>query len=204
MNRQTSSRGRTRPEFSQGANFCFAALHGADLAAYAWFALGSIEASNNRGRTERSGVALSFPNDVAFLYKGMTLPDYRGLGLYGHVNAMGLQALDAHGVRSILSTMDWTNHAAQASCDKLGYETLGRVWRWGWGDYLYTAAPAKATARGVLFDRNAVVSPRPATLPGSVNAVATSPANAGGPRRRTRVECVSRRAGLRRRAVFAQ
>ena len=63
-----------------GVDYCFAALSGDRLAAYAWYALGSIEAEHNRGGTVSSGVAMSFPDNMAFMYKGFTHPDFRGQG----------------------------------------------------------------------------------------------------------------------------
>ena len=64
----TESRQRSRPV--DGRPGCcrlrhvFAALDGERLAAYGWYALGSIEAEHN------FGVALSYPPQVAYMYKG--------------------------------------------------------------------------------------------------------------------------------------
>ena len=148
-----------------GQDFCFAAVDGERLAAYAWFALGSIEAENNRGRFENSGIAASFPEHVAFMYNGFTHPDYRGRGLYGQVNGLALRALSVHGVQSLLSTMDWTNRAARKSCARLGYRQLGFNWRWGWRNWMHTRATRGAAQYGVHFGDEALVQPRRPTSP---------------------------------------
>ena len=143
-----------------GRDFCFAALAGEHLAAYAWYALGSIEAELNRGDTMASGVAMSFPDNVAFMYKGFTHPNFRGKGLYGYVNAKGLEVLQLHGVSTVVSTADWTNWSALNACWRIGYRGLGLVWRGGWGRFMVTVAPRKGKLLGIRFGKRAVVQPR--------------------------------------------
>ena len=148
------------PRAECGRDFCMAVLCGDRLAAYAWFALGSIEAEHQRGPQPNSGVAVSFPSAVAFMYKGYTHPDFRGCGLYGAVVGSGLVALEPHGVKSVLSTMDWTNGPARIALSRIGFEELGLCWRWGWGDWMHTWAPRAARRRGASFGSQAVVEPR--------------------------------------------
>ncbi len=132
-------------------DFCLAAFRGDRLAAYGWFALGSIEAEHNRGEQPGTGVAVSFPNDVAFGYGGFTHPDFRGHRLHAAVKLHGLRLLSARGVRSLLTTTDWTNWAAIRSFDRLGAKRLGRCWRGGWGRWMFTRPPAAATRLGIAF-----------------------------------------------------
>jgi hypothetical protein len=143
-----------------GRDSCFAAIEEDRLAAYAWFARGSIEAENNRGGQENSGVAVSFPDHVAFMYKGFTLPDYRGLGLYRRINRLAMLGLGVHGVQYLLSTLDWTNHAAYRSCRQIGFVQLGRLWRWGWNCSMHTTAPRAAKQLGCRFGEAAIVNER--------------------------------------------
>lgn len=148
------------PRVDSGRDFCMAALAGDRLAAYAWFALGSIEAEHQRGPQPHSGVAVSFPPTVAFMYKGYTHPDFRGRRLYGAVLGQGLVALEAQGIKSILSTMDWTNAPARTALGRIGFEELGLCWLWGWGRWMHTWAPRAARGRGAAFGSQAVVEPR--------------------------------------------
>lgn len=143
-----------------GRDFCFAALANGRLAAYAWYALGSIEAEQNRGDTVSTGVAMSFPDNMAFMYKGFTHPDFRGKGLYGYVNAKALEELQARGVSTVISTADWTNWSALNACWRIGYQNLGLVWRGGWGRLMFTVAPRKGKSLHIRFGRKAVVQSR--------------------------------------------
>jgi hypothetical protein len=145
-------------------DYCLAALCGERLAAYGWFALGSIEAEHNRGEQPGTGVALSFPNDVAFGYGGFTHPDFRGHRLHAAVKLHGLRLLSDRGIRFLLTTTDWTNWAAIRSFDRLGAKRLGRCWRGGWGRWMFTRPPAAATRLGIAFGDAARVHTRYLTV----------------------------------------
>lgn len=127
-------------QLNSGHRSCFAALSEGRLAAYAWYTLHEVDAESNRGRQENSGVAISYPDYMAFMYKGFTHPDFRGRGLYGVMNGLAARSLADRGVTHILSTMDWTNVAARRSCRRLGFKELGRTYRWGWGRWMHTHA----------------------------------------------------------------
>ena len=131
---------------------CFAAFCGERLASYAWFARQSIEAQHNRGSQPKSGVSVSFPSHVAFLYKGFTHPEFRGRKLHGAAVGRGLLGLAPYGVNIVLSTTDWTNRAARKALGGIGFEELGLCFRWGWGEWMHTRAPAEAVRRGARFD----------------------------------------------------
>ncbi|MDH3591047.1 MAG: hypothetical protein OER88_04165 [Planctomycetota bacterium] len=106
-----------------GFDLCFAAIHIATgrLAAYGWYALDCIEPEHN------AGTALSYDRTMAYMYKGFTHPDFRGNRLHGVLMAGALRALCARGVRSLISTVHWTNLPSLRSCERLGYETIGSV-----------------------------------------------------------------------------
>jgi GNAT superfamily N-acetyltransferase len=144
---------------AQGNDFCFAAMHGDNLASYAWFALDSIEAEHNRGAQPHSGVAVSFPTNVAFLYKGFTHPDYRGRKLHGEVIGRALVELAPLGIEAVLSTTDWTNRAARRALAGIGFVELGLCYRWGWSHWMHTQPPREAQSRGAQFDNLAVARP---------------------------------------------
>ena len=147
------------PEFADrivsGNDLCMAAVDGDRLAAYGWYARGSVEAEHN------FGTAMSYPEHMVYMYKGFTHPDYRGLRLHGIGMSLALQKLAESGVGSLISTVDWTNTASLRSCDKLGYRRLGRLWSViGKGNRLCTT-PKAARQLGVRFGSTATVTPRP-------------------------------------------
>lgn len=140
---------------------CFAALAGDRLAAYGWFAMESVPAAHC------DGVALSFPQDVAYMYKGLTHPRHRGQRLHGYVMQLALQSLfRRRGVKYLVSTVDWINWASLKSCDRLGYQRIGRMVAWGWGRFSGLRTPHAARDRGVRFGHQAdLTSRRAATGP---------------------------------------
>ncbi len=139
-----------------GQHFCFAALSGEQLAAYAWFSLHSVEAECNRGKQKNTGVAIAYPNHVVFMYKGFTHPEFRGQGLYGTVNGLAVHDFSSRGITHILSTMDWSNVAARRSCFRLGFAELGLIHRWGWGRWMHTQAPRSARSLGIRVGEKGV------------------------------------------------
>ena len=132
-------------------NYCFAAIHENALAGYAWFALESIPPEHNRGSHPATGVGLSFPPHMAYMYKGFILPTYRGNGLYGHIIAGAAKALGEVGVRQLLCNVDWTNYPAIRSCRSVGYRSLGYVWRLGYPRKMLTLPPRDARQLGISF-----------------------------------------------------
>jgi hypothetical protein len=138
-----------------GRDRCFAALTNGRLAAYGWYALGSAEAIHC------GGVPLSFPADVAYMYKGFTHPDFRGQRLHGFVMRLAIEAMARDcGVRKLISMVDWLNVASLKSCDRLGYRRLGRILKLGWPACSVSFPPAAAKALGVRFGRRADLSGR--------------------------------------------
>lgn len=132
-----------------GGSVCVGAWVGSRLASYAWYAFDLIEEQHNRGAKVELGTALSFPPDVAFLYKGFTHEDFRGQGLYRCLHRFALHALASRGVRSILTTADWSNRAALRSCYALGFLGLGRIWRIGCGGRSIGFYPAVVNQYGI-------------------------------------------------------
>jgi len=130
-------------------NFCVGLFVDGELASYAWFALDSIEAEHNRGANPATGVGFTFPPNVAFMYKGFTVPRFRGRGLYGTIPQHALELLSEHGVTSILSTADWSNSAALSSCERIGFFPIGRVWVLGLNRFVLRGKPTAAAKLGI-------------------------------------------------------
>jgi GNAT superfamily N-acetyltransferase len=143
-----------------GVDRCIGAVSGSKLLAYAWLATGSIEAEHNCGRARRSGVALSFPDATAFVYKGYTRPEARGLGLYTAILTSALLQLAPQGITRLITTAEWNNTAALAACRRLGFRKVGGIGRFGCGPLTCTCVPAGARRYDLRMGRQAHVIPR--------------------------------------------
>lgn len=137
-----------------GCDLCFAALSGDRLAAYGWYALGSIEPQHC------DNLGMSFPAHMAYMYKGFTHTDFRGKRLHGLVMGLALKELASRGVTELISTVDWTNWPSLKSCYRLGYSDLGRIVRIGPSCCPIVFAPRAAKRLGVKFGRRADLSGR--------------------------------------------
>ncbi len=108
-------------EIERGESLCFAALDRDQLAAYGWYA---IRSAAPRHCYE---VGLRLPADVSYMFKGFTHLNYRGRRLHAAAMGLALAALANRGIRALISTVEWTNEASLRSCDRLGYQRLGRI-----------------------------------------------------------------------------
>ncbi len=130
-----------------GENCCFAALADGRLAAYGWYALGTVDPRHC------GGVWLTLPAGAAYFYNGFTRPEFRGRGLYAALMGRGLRALADRGVRRLLASVQWTNRAALRSCRRLGFVDLGYFVCLGRGRFRLIFPPRAAVRRGVEFRR---------------------------------------------------
>lgn len=144
----------------KGYDFCYGGIIDGRLASYCWFALDSIERKHNRASEAlASGLALSYPADHAFRYKGFTHPHFRGRGLYAVVATAASIAMQEIGVRYIVSTAEVVNYAAVKSSLRCGYENIGKIAIIGIGDRAW-AWTTDLSHRGILFGRAARVVDR--------------------------------------------
>ena len=132
-----------------GRDVCIGIRNAEGLLGYAWFALGSIEAENNRGAKPATGTAISFPAQMAFMYNVFILPKYRGQGLYAAMVAYAFVELNEFGVRQILVTTDWANNFGLKACYAMGFRRVGRMIRFGVGRAVLGWYPRAARRLGV-------------------------------------------------------
>jgi ribosomal protein S18 acetylase RimI-like enzyme len=132
-------------------DLCFASVskENGRLAAYGWYALECIEPEHN------VGVAMSYPSDVAHMYKGFTHPNFRGKRLHGVLMAMALRELGSRGVTKLVSVVSWTNWPSLRSCDRLGYVVLGTIVVLDPGGRLILHVPSAGKRLGVRFGSRA-------------------------------------------------
>lgn len=130
---------------ASGKHFCFAALDGDRLAAYGWYALEQVEPE------DCFGIGLRLPTTVAYMYKGLTRPEYRGQRLHGFLMCRALQELKSVGVARLISSVDWTNNASLKSCARIGYDFIGRVILWQQQGQPRIHVPRQARQFGVEY-----------------------------------------------------
>jgi hypothetical protein len=133
-----------------GREVCYAALAGGRLAAFGFYALNYVEPQH------ASGVAMSFPSDVAFMTFGFTHPDFRGSRLHGHIMAGALRALSERGIDSLASLVARSNLASLKSCYRLGWISLDNMTIIGGKRRSIGVYPSAAKARRIRFGRNAL------------------------------------------------
>ncbi len=123
-------------EIDRGESLCFAALENGRVAAYGWYAI------QHAAPGHCFGVGIRLPAHVSYMFKGFTHPEYRGKRLHGAVMGLALAALSARGIRALISTVKWTNEASLRSCDRLGYQRLGRIVQTGGSGHRKVTVPA--------------------------------------------------------------
>jgi hypothetical protein len=132
-----------------GREVCFAALAGDRLAAFGFYALHYVEPQH------ASGVAMSFPANVAFMTYGLTHPDFRGARLHGLIMAGALKALGDRGITKFASLVARSNLASLKSCYRLGYTSLGNMTIIGGKRRSIGVYPKAAKNLGIRFGRKA-------------------------------------------------
>ena len=132
-----------------GTDMCFGAIDNGRLVAYGWYAFDCIEGEHN------FGIAMSYPEHVAYMYKGFTHPDYRGQRLHGLGMGLAFNALGEHGVSNLVSTVDWTNAASLRSCRRIGYQDLGLAITAGPQSYRFERFLPTGRSNGIVLGRYA-------------------------------------------------
>ena len=137
-----------------GLDCCFAVVDRERLASYSWYALRSIEGEHH------VGVPMSFPANMAYMYKAFTHPDYRGKALYGIGVTKALEALAPRGVTRLVTSINRANFASRAGCRKIGFKPLGNLWTLGTGAHRIAWTPHAARRLGIQFGSRAMVDDR--------------------------------------------
>jgi GNAT superfamily N-acetyltransferase len=131
----------------QGRLLFYAALAGERLAAYGCYTVGAVP------EDQAGGASMGLPADVAYMSNGFTHPDFRGARLHGLLMGLALKELGQRGVTKLASLVSWSNVASLKSCDRLGYERLGRMVVFGGMRRVVGFYPRRAKALGILFGR---------------------------------------------------
>src|SRR5262249_28103377 len=101
---------------------CYGAIDGDTIVAYGWY---STKPTPVTAISE--DMVLHFDSAYAYMYRGYTLPAYRGKRLHGIGMARAMEAYVREGSRGLVSVVDAANFASLASCYRLGYRSFGQI-----------------------------------------------------------------------------
>lgn len=103
---------------------CYAITHGNALAAYTWVATGDIAPKHNCGGSRFLGIGFQLPDNVAYIFKVLVLPAYRGKQLNGWMLYKLGNELSDTSIDTFITTTDWTNYPFLSSAAKSGFKPI--------------------------------------------------------------------------------
>jgi hypothetical protein len=98
---------------------CYVITRGTDLASYGWYSKCPTPMTED--------LVFHFDPNWVYMYKGLTLPEYRGQRLHAVGMARSLFAHVESGSAGILSYVESNNFASLRSCYRMGYEDVGTI-----------------------------------------------------------------------------
>jgi hypothetical protein len=98
---------------------CFGRMDGKTLASYGWY--------SRRPTLVENGLMLHFDPAYSYMYKGFTMPAYRGQRLHGIGMALSLVALAGPGQKGLVSFVHSNNFPSLKSCYRMGYRDFGQL-----------------------------------------------------------------------------
>lgn len=98
---------------------CYVITCGQTLASYGWY--------SQRPTAISKDLILHFDPAWVYMFKGYTLPEYRGMRLHAIGMAHALDDQVREGAHGILSYVESNNFASLRSCYRLGYEQVGTI-----------------------------------------------------------------------------
>lgn len=99
---------------------CYAFLKDGRLAAYSWYSLLPT-------RIDPADLLLEFEPPQVYLYKGLTLPEFRGLRLYDIGMNRALQCYQRMGRKGLICYVESHNLSSLKACSRLGYQLFGSI-----------------------------------------------------------------------------
>jgi hypothetical protein len=107
------------PAFAKGDE-CFAIFDGDKLASVGWYARTPTAISTSQ--------RLHFDPSWAYMYKGYTIPAYRGKRLHGIGMSLALQSFSERGARGLISYVEFNNLQSLRSVERTGYRLFGDIY----------------------------------------------------------------------------
>jgi hypothetical protein len=111
-------------EHLRAGDSCLLSYVDGKLAGYTW--------AHTLGRPELTpGLVISVPAQLLYNYAGLTLPEFRGLGLQPYRHHQLLNSGLWQDKRGLLGFVMHTNFASRHGQAKSGYRTIGSIWAFG-------------------------------------------------------------------------
>ena len=132
-----------RDAFARGDR-CYALFDGAALAAYGWYA--------ERATPLDEHFTLHFGRGWTYMFKGYTLPAWRGKRLHAIGMCRALRALTDEGRHGLISCVASDNFASLHSVTRMGYRIFGQATLLRIGAVAATWASAGCAAYGFLVE----------------------------------------------------
>ncbi len=107
-----------RDAFSRG-DLCYAITCGGKIASYGWY--------SNRPTEIFDGLTFHFDASYTYMYKGYTIPEFRGKRLHAIGMSRALDEVDHRGFRGLVSFVDRANVASLRSVYRMGYERVAKI-----------------------------------------------------------------------------
>jgi hypothetical protein len=101
---------------------CFAVFEGEHLANYGWYATRPTDLVELGGN-----MLLKFDPAYVYMHNGFTAPKNRGQRLHAVSMAVALAAVCREGRKGLVSYVATSNFASLKSCERMGYQRVGRI-----------------------------------------------------------------------------
>jgi hypothetical protein len=111
-------------DFFHAGDSCLLSYAGEKLAGYTW--------AHTLGRPEiLPGLIISVPDQYLYNYAGLTLPEFRGLGMQPYRHHALLNHEKWQGKKGLLGYVKYMNFSSRHGQEKSGYRTIGSIWMFG-------------------------------------------------------------------------
>ena len=117
-------------DFSKYGFTGVAALMDGKAVGLLFMAADRIAARHNSGGSPFNGIGMTLPSGVHFLFKVLIKPEFRGKRFNTFMIVFAIEHLKASGLKTIVTTTDWTNVAFLNSAAATGFRRCGYAAEW--------------------------------------------------------------------------
>jgi GNAT superfamily N-acetyltransferase len=106
---------------AERGDWCHCMRHGEIIASYGWYATGPVPAVDDDD--------IGFSSEYVYMYKGFSLPEFRGRQLHAHGMAHATAEAESRGYQGLISFVEIQNEGSLRSVARLGYRSFGTCYR---------------------------------------------------------------------------